>query len=499
MKGGTLVLAVLAAATALTHAATIKNFPYLSCSKKLAAYSLNPIARTPDANTFCVTIRVAPPENCTSYCCGADLRKILIDVKPECVVRNPNIRVTLNDAPTKIGPAFEPGLYGPNDSFVLRLTQLGLNITTADGVELCISLARNSQGAGCLTMQELCKPPAGEVDGTCAVAMLDTQYDCCPVAKASSYVMPPPPPPPPASPAVLPAPEPCTTCVTLTRYEYFYVTLPLNFTSDECQAWSSMVTKDLSDVAGQLSAILLDLPPVVKCEDKMLQVCVKFASAAEGQKLEDVIYEMLQYWYFTAADPCKAYWRGGYSGVVTVDNGEGDGGGCLQTHVAMSCDPERIDFPKCKCDTRAGATPFFASPIMEKLPLAGSRTKDMLYCFQLYVRTPVYPESACGRTTNLLKAEIYANDAQRRKIKNILVMPNGANSSRVLATSWASPGEQTLKVTPLNWNLEQANGASICLVMDGSADILQFCNIGTCKIIFFDDTKNCCPLFEASV
>ncbi|GIL52708.1 hypothetical protein Vafri_8516 [Volvox africanus] len=500
MKGRTLLLAVLAAFAALTHAATINNFPYLSCTKKPAAYSLNPIAQTLDANTFCFTIRVTPPENCTSYCCGADLRKILIDVKPECVVHSPNIRVTLNGAPTKIGPAFEPGLYGPNNSFVLRLTQLGLDITTADGAELCISLAPNSLGAGCLTMQEFCKPPAGEADGTCILAMLDSQYDCCPLAKASSHAMPPPPHQSPASPSVLPVPEPCTTCATLTRIDPPFVSFPLSFTAEQCRAWSSMVSTNFSHFAGQVGAVLLDLPPVVKCEDKMLQVCVKFASDVEGQKMQGIIDDLVQYWYYMAVDPCKAYWRGPYFGYVTVDNGEG--GGCLQGQVAVSCDPLPVDFPKCKCDTAVGATPFFAGPILEKLPLPGSRINDTLYCFQLYVTTPSDPESVCGRTTNLLKAEIYADDAQRRKVKNIMVRHNGANSSRMLATSWAPPGEQTLKVTPLNWNLEQAHGASICLVMEGSADIGQFCNTAgseTCKIIFFDDAKNCCPMFDASV
>ncbi|GIL79864.1 hypothetical protein Vretifemale_9033 [Volvox reticuliferus] len=497
MKGGTLAMAVLAVAVVLTQAVTIKKFPYLPCAKKPTAYSVLPTVRNPDPKTFCFTIQVTATENCTSYCCGADLRKILIDVNPECAVQNPNIHVTLNDGPIKAGPAFEPGPNGPNNSVVLRLTQLGLNITTAHGAEVCISLARNSQGAGCRTMQEFCKPPAGEADGTCAVAMLDSQYDCCPIAKASSYVMPPP--PPPESPPVLPAPEPCPVCVTLNRIEYFPL-YPISFTAQQCQAWADMVVSNITAFAGLVDATLLNLPPAVKCEDDMLQACVKFASAEEGYKLEEYMEPLVQLWYSSFVNPCKAYWRGWYGASVTVNDGV-DGSGCLQHYTSLVCDPAPIDFPKCKCDTGM-VTPFFAAPILEKRPFEGSRTNDTLYCFTVFVSTPFDPDSPCGRTTNLLKAEIYADDAQRRKVKNILVRPNGANSSRLMSTSWASPGEQTLKVTPLNWNREQAHGASICLVVDNAADIGSFCNApgsDTCTIIFFDDTKDCCPKFDASV
>ncbi|GLC40544.1 hypothetical protein PLESTB_000046700 [Pleodorina starrii] len=502
MRGGALLLAVLAVVVGVTHGLT---FPYVKCAKRPSAYSLAPTIRRPDNNTFCFTVKVAVPDNCTNYCCAkADLRKILIDINPECNVKNPGLIATINGHPTAIGPGFEPGLDGPEDAYLLRLTQLGLNLTNANNTEICVTLGLNPAGNGCDTVEQFCRPPPGAPAGTCTAALFDVKNDCCPVKSFPEYAAPPSPSAPsapfaPLVPGLAPALQPCTTCATLNLEQVmpgaFY---NRSFTPAECKKWSEMVVADLTAEAAAVGATLLDEPPSITCTDNKLQVCNRFATAEEGAKMENSIHDLLRYWYGTMADPCKAYNRGAYKISGQVSNGVDDTG-CLNSMVAVSCDPPLADFPKCKCDTIAGATPFYALPYLEQAP--GRTNSTTLYCFQLIVREPWDPESACGKTTTLLKAEVYADDTRRRRIRGLAIKSAKAAVPRFVSPSWSSSGENTLKFSSLNWSLEEAHGAKLCMEIDNAFGVGPFCFGGsteTCKIIFFDTSRDCCPMFDAS-
>ncbi|GIL76534.1 hypothetical protein Vretifemale_6199 [Volvox reticuliferus] len=131
----------------------------------------------------------------------------------------------------------------------------------------------------------------------------------------------------------------------------------------------------------------------------------------------------------------------------------------------------------------------------------GRSSNTLLYCFDTVVITPEYPNGLCGMTTNLLKLEFWADDQQRRKVSAIGLQAAGDKTMTWIAPTWASSGSNTLKVTPVNWSLNQATGGRICLEMDKSTNMHTFCkgsNDGTCWAGFFDDSKNCCPLYLSS-
>lgn len=98
------------------------------------------------------------------------------------------------------------------------------------------------------------------------------------------------------------------------------------------------------------------------------------------------------------------------------------------------------------------------------------------------IRNPL--QGFCGITDTLLKAEVWGNDIliQRRKILGIFVTPGNSNVTRLISPSWGSAGEQTLKISPLNWTPEQANGGRICLELNDPSSLPGFCNggVNTC-------------------
>jgi hypothetical protein len=47
-----------------------------------------------------------------------------------------------------------------------------------------------------------------------------------------------------------------------------------------------------------------------------------------------------------------------------------------------------------------------------------------------------------------------------------------------ISATWGAVGEQTVKATPLRWTKAQANGGKICLELDYSTDLNEFCMYG---------------------
>ncbi len=89
-------------------------------------------------------------------------------------------------------------------------------------------------------------------------------------------------------------------------------------------------------------------------------------------------------------------------------------------------------------------------------------------------------QTPCANATTLLKAEIWGNDipTQRRKIISIGIQASDWSNMRWQAPSWGKAGEQTLKASPLNWSIAQAEGAKICLELSDATDLNTFCIYG---------------------
>ncbi|KAG2447492.1 hypothetical protein HYH02_007418 [Chlamydomonas schloesseri] len=313
---------------------------------------------------------------------------------------------------------------------------------------------------------------------------------------------PPPPSPPPPSPPPPSPPPPCEACVYLSIAETGTVVFPYELSPTDCDDYAAMIGDEIQTEAENLG-VAVNFSPAV-CASDVIKLCATFFSSEEGAKLQPFINERLPFWLqlITGPQGCPAYLTG-YSAYAVVGGSGGTAtapsASCLSGFETTACAPENVDFPKCACNTKPGATPFAFKPVM--YTMAG-RTKDTTaYCFNITTVTPNSPTSPCGSSSGLLKAEFYADDTKRRKITGMYVRPNGG-PSKWLAATWGAVGEQTVKATPLNWSKGQANGGVICMELTNDISIQDFClpsTSGTCWGNLFDDTKNCCPLYQADL
>ncbi|EFJ40107.1 extracellular matrix glycoprotein pherophorin-V2 [Volvox carteri f. nagariensis] len=185
----------IAVAVSLLAGAQAASFPYSSvCAQQPAVYSVESTIIERPNNTYCFKIAVNVPANCAGYCCSADLYKFELSINPICKISGAKLSSTLNGKPTPTQPSIDKAPNEPAGA-ILRIPNLGLKMSNADGAEICVSLGTNSAGRGCLSLEQLCKPPAGGAPGTCETALWDSKFKCCPtdVTVPNSPLLPPPP------------------------------------------------------------------------------------------------------------------------------------------------------------------------------------------------------------------------------------------------------------------------------------------------------------------
>ncbi|GIM09210.1 hypothetical protein Vretimale_13070, partial [Volvox reticuliferus] len=113
---------------------TISFFPYFDCARAASSYSLAPEVTFMGGQQYCFTVMAA---NCTrNQCCNRDLKKLEFNVFSSCVVNGAEVKATINGVPTKVGPFYDKPYDGPNGTAVLRVTQLGLNMSS-NGTKIC--------------------------------------------------------------------------------------------------------------------------------------------------------------------------------------------------------------------------------------------------------------------------------------------------------------------------------------------------------------------------
>ncbi|PNW73149.1 hypothetical protein CHLRE_14g620702v5 [Chlamydomonas reinhardtii] len=494
-----LVAVLVAAAFAAAQGAQsglYTSFPYCQCKKSPSAYKLGDVVVAKGNNQYCFKLSAKVPAGCTDYCCTkADLKKIEFNVYEACDVFGEVVKATINGVPTKVGVSFHEPIDGPVGSTTLVLTQLGLGLAS-DGAEICITLSLNKNGKGCTSLEELCIPPPGLPKGVCSAALFDSQNDCCPIS-TPGIPSPPPPSPPPPSP-----PPPCTACVYLSILETGNVVFPYEFSQQDCDDYAAMIGDELQTEAENLG-VAINFAPAV-CSGDVIKLCATFFSSEQGAELQPFIDERLPFWLqlITGVQGCPAFLTG-YSAYAAVGgiggSAQAPDASCLSGFQSQACAPEPVDFPKCACVTTPGATPFAFTPVISTM---AGRTKDTTsYCFSITLVTPNSATSPCGRSTSLLKAEFYADDKKRRAITGVYVQPK-TGTGKWLSATWGAVDEQTVKATPLNWSKDQANGGTICLELKNDTPLSDFCLPapgGSCYGNLFDDSKNCCPLYQASL
>ncbi|EFJ44193.1 extracellular matrix glycoprotein pherophorin-V33 [Volvox carteri f. nagariensis] len=150
----------------------LESFPPYGCNRdpQQSRFRLDPVY-TVSGNRVCMTARVVDCAKPGSDCCDPkiDFYKIELDVNKQC--KGAVTGVTVNGKPA-LAPTFDP--YATNDTkAVIKLTGLNLDLTTADGAVVCMTL-----GGSCPSMETLC----AEGNGFCKYAVVQSgTCDCCPL------------------------------------------------------------------------------------------------------------------------------------------------------------------------------------------------------------------------------------------------------------------------------------------------------------------------------
>ncbi|GIL61488.1 hypothetical protein Vafri_15925 [Volvox africanus] len=190
----------------------------------------------------------------------------------------------------------------------------------------------------------------------------------------------PPPPPPP--------PPPCMVCISVVPL--LGVLKVRELSQADCDHISDVIIQDMTDKASAVGAGIYqsDGPPSVDCSrrDDLMQVCFKFVSDEDGNKLQGYIHGMLEGWVKGLLGTCPTYF-------INV-GGEGDdpfnAPSCLQDGFGFTCSPVTIR----DCTTEPGATPFGVRRRLTKLP--GYSSNTVMYCFEIVQVPVVYTNvSAC--------------------------------------------------------------------------------------------------------
>ncbi|EFJ42018.1 extracellular matrix glycoprotein pherophorin-V4 [Volvox carteri f. nagariensis] len=476
---------------------SIPNFPFRNCNTTNGAYRLAPVWRPSGINTYCFKIQVSQDAlSCTGACCSADLHKIEFNVSSSCLVAGASVVATVNGVRTRVGATLDKAPAGPVGSAVLRLTQLGLDTTTAQDAEVCLTLKTNRGGQGCTTLEQLCSSP-GFPAGTCTAAMFDVACDCCPVSQAGQAL----PPPPPVIPPVL---RPCDVCIAATIVPPANDVRPYRYDSATCAAIQQNIANAMNSLLGGANINVFSpfAPNASQCFDTQIITCGRFNGSDTDAlaTLTGAVQQQLPAFVEIASggSVCNPKLEK-YTVTVSTINNVADQ--CLDLSQSASCFLPGVPFPNCTCNTTQGVMPFTVSPTWYAQPANVRWGRNVTeYCFTVNTLQPsqVVPSTCYNANDALAKIEWYASDAFRSAVKGFTVYPAGG-SNKTIADSWGATGTDTLKVN-LNWNLQQANGGKVCVAIQNPFTMGNICKgaLGQCYASIFnrDNSDYCCPIYR---
>ncbi|KAG2493757.1 hypothetical protein HYH03_007979 [Edaphochlamys debaryana] len=302
-----------------------------------------------------------------------------------------------------------------------------------------------------------------------------------------------------------PTDGPCDLCI------HFQITppapdpFPYRFDDLACTDLPQIVSDDISAAAaGVVPPVEITTPfELSECSDTLIKVCGTFASGAAAEALQPFIDQQLAVWgeALGGQNQCPAY-LSGYLVTVTAAGQELEDPSCLEGQSQNQCsDEEPTNFPTSDtCESTKFASPFAASPFLEAVP--GGSGATALYCFALRVLEPVDDQGPCANSSSLASVEVWANDSLRDSLAALGVLPAGSSAIRQVAPVWGSPGQNTLRVFPISWTRQQADGARICLELEAGTALSDFCMgdaVDTCWLSLYDDSRSCCPTYAATV
>ncbi|EFJ45616.1 extracellular matrix glycoprotein pherophorin-V8, partial [Volvox carteri f. nagariensis] len=462
----------------------IANFPYRDCTTARGAYSLAPDVASLGGGKYCFTIQV--DQGCSGPCCSTDLQKIEFDVSSSCLVSGASVIATINGKRTQIGASFDKPEMGPPGTAILRIPQLGLNKTTAQNAELCITLKPNNAGRGCTTLEQLCSTPSGGCPGACSAAFFDTPCKCCPISNTRGRSCTP-----------LPPPDPPVFCTSQVCYiaELEPPTpdvRPYRFDDATCTSLKVQLGKasQAINVGSDTLASYLDLVLRV-CEGTRVVMCSNFTEsnvtdAAWKTAFAGANTELVTFFLSLISGPTCLPELDGYT-IRTRANSEK----CVLFDEERSIPCVPPPGVNCSCDVKQGVLPFVVGArYAPAASLPPSKVPTTDYCFTISTTTNIAP-SNCTSISTIGKVELIADPSLRAFVRGFTLYLNNGTSTKISPT-W---GSNTLRATNLLWSVAEADGARVCVTLRNPVTMIDICQGTRCTVSVFNEDKDCCPLF----
>ncbi|EFJ49240.1 hypothetical protein VOLCADRAFT_104461 [Volvox carteri f. nagariensis] len=415
----------------------------------------------------------------------SDVRTYL-DVNPACnVTPTADIRATINGVPTNIAPAIRSAENVPGVN-VLRISRLGLNLSTAADAVLCITLKPNRLGRGCTSLEDLC--PSQPSQSPKPPAPADPED----ITRET--------PPPPLSPPPV-TPFDCPVCLTVQLIPPAVNLYPYSFDMSECSQGLLRLVDGLNGLALAYGAQMTGQFRPVDCSDNAMVACGAFAFPAEAAKvpagaLEELSYTLLDDIAGGGAE-CHPELQGYSIQAYTSASS------CLQLSVSKDCVISPLP-NNCTCNTTAGVMPYKVSPRYNVTAVPAR--KSNLYCFTIEALPDgVSPlNAACGPVDILSKVEFFAGlrrrrvtqlqkhlnwsfraahmthgyDTIRSLVRGFELIPS-VGTSRTVSPTWGPKGLNTVKASQMKWNATQAIGGRVCLELRDTTSLDQICLDGS--------------------
>ncbi|GIL49715.1 hypothetical protein Vafri_5983 [Volvox africanus] len=463
-----------------------QRFPYRSCSENPSPYRLTPreITATQPEMLFCYDLNVNSNVCDTGQCCDTELQTIEFEVNSKCNAKGATVEATIttNASTTTSRPSIQA--YKMNDGtlkYVLRLTNLNLGLWS-DNTQICLNLTD-----GCKTVQDLCVPPtASSVYGTCLAAFFndnESTGSCC----STDTVNPPY--------YILIDHFPCEQCMSITLQQTFFFPFD-TFTTDICLKVMEYMADNLNKIAEDLdlemsSKFSVDLKGCLPTSITVCGIFNEITLMLDNEALESSILGVATGTLSGVASQMCSLDSHTQPIATSLENN------CVEFQATTSsCTTDPTAFlPTCPCDQSKGASPYYAIPFGSTEP--GRRAGSTLYCFTIGVlpQEHIIP-GECSNADTVEKIEVYADEAFRRNISGIRIAPNG-EPPRWISPTWAAPGSNRMKVTPLRWNSSMANGGSFCFELN--IPLNNFCGLEGCHVSLFDPTRSCCPTYKVTL
>ncbi|GIL64046.1 hypothetical protein Vafri_18027, partial [Volvox africanus] len=314
----------------------------------------------------------------------------------------------------------------------------------------------------------------------------------------------PPPPPPPPSPTVIPAlplRDPCEVCIFAELLPPAIDVRPFRYDADTCAYFQKNISATLN---GFIFSKNMDMytyfePDPDRCSELIVSTCATFSSTLDAQQLSILAKAMLSQWTAAAAggSVCRPELEGYEVSVYTSDES------CLFFTSSIGCHVPAAVFPnRTRCNATQGTLPVVLDPRYYLRPELSPDQPTSSFCFMFGAipQDQIVP-STCGVANDkLTKVEWYANQTMGSWIKSISLHPH-AGSMMLIQPSWAETGN-TLRAPSINWTVDQANGAMICINVLKPKTLDDICLGGLpsqCYGSLFGTSNTCCPVYRTGL